>query len=192
MAEFNAAHVLHEAEEREEQLERGNRLVAVFAAIIAVFAALATLFANHSSISALAMKNEAILAMNKASDQYSYYESKRIKVQLNQALITAGAVRTPSGLKTMQSNMTREDGQAKTILKDAQDLQRESDDEYERAERFMQAYEKFEVSATLFEVSIVLVSITALIRAKGYGLLWVGGGGTLIGLIFFLNGVVLR
>jgi hypothetical protein len=192
MAEFNAAQVLHEADERAEQIENGNRLVAVLAAIIAVFAALATLFANHSSISALATKNEAILAMNKASDQYNYYESKRIKVQLNQALINAGVVRTADGLKKMQGIMTREDGQAKTILKDAQDLQRESDDQYERAERFMQAYEKFEVSATLFEVSIVLVSITALIRTKGFGLLWVGGGATFIGLIFFLNGLILR
>lgn len=193
MAEFNAAHVLHEADERQEHVAHGQKLIAVMAAIIAVFAALATLFANHSSITALATKNEAILAMNKASDQYNYYESKRIKVQLNQALISAGDVRSPSGLKTMQATMAKEDGQAKAILRDAQDLQRESDDQYERAERFMQAYEKFEVSATLFEVSIVLVSITALVGGKGWsGLLWVGGGATVIGIIFFLNGVMLR
>jgi hypothetical protein len=190
MAEFDAAHVMSEVKERGEQLAEGDKLVPILAAIIAVFAALATLFANHSSISSLATKNEAILEMSKASDQYNYYESKRIKVQLNQALIAAGLVTNGSGLKNMQGLMKHEDSQAKDILKDAQELQRESDDEYTRAERFMQSYEKFEVSATLFEVSIVLVSITALTRTRL--LLGLGGAATLVGLIYFLQGWMLR
>jgi hypothetical protein len=190
MAEFHASHTLHEAKELGEHLAEGEKLVPVLAAIIAVLAALATLFANHSSISGLATKNEAILAMSKASDQYNYYESKRIKVQLNQALINAGLVTNGDGMKKMKALMNKEDTQAKKILGDAQTLQKESDDEYARAERFMQSYEKFEVGATLFEVSIVLVSITALARTKA--LLFAGGGATLIGLVFFLQGMLLR
>lgn len=186
MPEFNAAHAINEAKERNEQLAEGEKLVPVLAAIIAVCAALATLFANHSSITGLATKNEAILAMNKASDQFNYYESKRIKVQLNQALINAGAVQNPTGLKKMQALMHKEDTQASRILKDAQGLQTKSDDDYESAERYMRSYEKFEVSATLFEVSIVLVSITALMRAKT--LLWVAGAATIVGVAFFAQG----
>lgn len=186
MPEFNAAHALDDAKENAERLAHGEKLVPVLAAIIAVCAALATLFANHSSISGLSTKNEAILAMNKATDQFNYYESKRIKVQLNQALINAGVVKDGTGLTKMQALMKKEDGQAATILQNAQSLQKQSDDQYERAERFMQSYEKFEVSATLFEVSIVLVSVTALMRTKA--LLLVAGGATLVGVLFFAQG----
>lgn len=190
MSEFNAAHAVHEAGERSEQLAEGEKLVPILASIIAVFAALATLFANHSSITGLATKNEAILAMNKATDTWNYYQAKRIKLEVNNALITAGAVKSGDGLKKMQATVTKQNTESQSVLAEAQGLQRESDDEYARAERYMQAYEKYEVAATLFEVSIVLVSITALMRTKA--LLWVGGGATLIGIVFFLQGMAVR
>ncbi len=191
MADFDATRTMSDVAERDAQLSRGMKTVPLLAAIIAVFAAIATLFANHSSISGLAAKNEAILAMSKASDQYNYYESKRIKVQLNQALITAGLVSSAAGLKTIQSGMAKEDEQAKNaILPEAQRLQSESDDHYRRSERYMQAYEKYEVSATLFEVSIVLVSLSALAQNKVF--LYTAGGATLIGIVFFALGWFIR
>lgn len=186
MSEFNAAQTLDEVRERGEQLAGGQKLVPILAAVIAVFAALATLFANHNSMSGLAMKNEAILSMSKAADQFSYYESKRIKSQLNEALINAGAVSSAAGLKKMRAVIQKEDGKAKVILKSAQRLQSDSDDKYERSERFMQSYEKYEVAATLFEVSIVLVSVTALMRTN---VLLIGAGAaTVVGLGFFATG----
>lgn len=190
MPEFNAAHALDEAEERNKLLGEGEKTVPVMAAIIAVLAALATLFANHSSISGLASKNEAILAMSKAADQYNYYESKRIKVQLNQALIAAGAVSNAGGLKTMQALMKKENSEAANILKDAKGLQSSSETNYAASEQYMRGYEKFEVAATLFEVSIVLVSVTALMRTKS--LLFVAGGASVVGLAFMAQGWLLH
>jgi Domain of unknown function (DUF4337) len=190
MAEFNPARAVKEARERTEQLTEGDKLVPILAAVIAVFAALATLFANHSSVTGLAKKNEAILAMNKAADQWSYYQAKRIKLEVNKALLLSGAASSAPGRTQMQNTVTKEDKASKAVLLDAQTLQKSSEDEYENSERFMQSYEKFEVAATLFEVSIVLVSITALMRTKV--LLWVAGGATLVGIIFFLQGSVLR
>ena len=190
MAEFNAAHTLDEAQERSKLLAEGQKTVPVMAAVIAVLAALATLFANHSSISGLASKNEAILAMSKAADQYNYYESKRIKVQLNQALISAGAVSSTAGLKSMQALMNKEDAEAANILKDAKGLQASSETDYAASEQYMRGYEKFEVAATLFEVSIVLVSITALMRTKS--LLLVAGGASIVGLAFMAQGWLLH
>lgn len=175
-----------EVAERTEQVHGGEKLIPVAAAIIAVLAALATLFANHSSISGLAQKNEGILYQTKASDQYNYYESKRIKVQLNQALINAGLVRDAKGLQTMKTLMAKEDSQAKTILVKAEQNQTESDDHSTAAESRMQAYESFEVGATLFEVSIVLVSITALMQTRV--LLYVASITSGVGLIFLISG----
>lgn len=190
MGEFHAGQALDEAKERREQVAEGEKLVPILAAIIAVFAALATLFANHSSMTGLATKNEAILASSKATDTWNHYQAKRLKIEVNRALINSGAVSSAAGLKKMESTVTKEDASSTDLQKEAQQLDAQSDDEYERSERFMQAYERFEVSATLFEVSIVLVSITALMRTNA--LLYVAGGATLVGMIFFLLGSLLR
>jgi hypothetical protein len=190
MPEFNAAHVINEARERNEQLAEGEKLVPILAAVIAVFAALATLFANHSSITGLATKNEAILVQSKAVDQWNYYQAKQIKLEVNNALILSGAVTNKNGLSLMNAAVAKERKKAADASAEAQQLTKQADDEYESAERYMRSYEKFEVSATLFEVSIVLVSITALMRAKT--LLWVAGGATIVGAAFFLQGWLLH
>lgn len=190
MAEFNAAHALSEAKERSEQVVEGDKLVPILAAIIAVFAALATLFANHSSISGLATKNEAILSSTKATDTWNYYQAKRVKIEVNNALMASGAATSAAGLKKMQTTVTKEDASSNALRLKAQQLDAQSDDDYERSERFMQSYEKFEVAATLFEVSIVLVSVTALMRNKT--LLYVAGGATMIGIVFFAQGSLLH
>lgn len=191
MSEFNAAHALNEAKERHEQAVEGEKLVPILAAIIAVFAAIATLFANHSSISGLAAKNEAILSSSKATDTWNYYQAKRLKIEVNNALIRSGAVSNGNGLRQMQATVSKEDSGSKALLTKAQQLDAQSDDSYERSERFMQSYEKYEVAATLFEVSIVLISITALMSSSK-ALLYVAGGATLIGVIFFAQGALLH
>lgn len=190
MAEFDAAHVLNEVKERGEQVEKGEKLVPILAAVIAVFAALATLFANHSSISGLATKNEAILLQSKASDEWNYYQAKRLKYEISSAFVLSGAAISKAGLSKLQSNAAKEDTESQDVQKDAQRIEAQSDDEYERADRFMQSYEKYEVAATFFEVSIVLVSITALMRTKV--LLYVGCGATLVGIGFFIQGWMLH
>ncbi len=180
---------MHEASERHEQVASGGKIVPVSAAIVAVLAALATLFAHHSSTSALAQKNEAILYQAKAADQYNYFESKRIKAQLNQSLIDSGIVASGSaGHQAMLGRINKENGEANVILKKAKALEAQSADHIERSEQFMNSYENHEVAATLFEVSIVLISITALMRSNV--LLWIAGGATLVGLGFFAVGLL--
>lgn len=190
MAEFDAAHTMDEIKERSEQVAEGRKLVPILAAIIAVLAALATLFANHSSISGLAMKNEAILDSSKATDMWNYYQAKRLKIEVNKALISAGAVSNSAGLKTMHGTITKEDRESAKVQARARALDAKSADEYERSERFMQSYEKYEVAATFFEVSVVLVSVTALMRTKV--LLGVAGVATLVGILFFAQGWMLH
>lgn len=190
MSEFHASHALEEAQERHEQAAEGEKLVPILAAVIAVFAALATLFANHSSVTGLATKNEAILSTAKATDTWNYYQAKQLKSEVNIALITSGAVTDANGRKKMLARVAKENTESKDLQTQASKLDERSRDLYERSERFMQAYEKFEVAATLFEVSIVLVSITALMRTKA--LLYFAGGFTLIGIVFFSQGWVLH
>jgi hypothetical protein len=189
MAEFNAAHVMREVDERTEQLERGGKLVPVATAIIAVLAALATLFSNHSSVLGLQSRTQAGITQTKASDQYNYYESKRIKAEVNQALMQAGLVKDPVALKALEQRIAKENNEAASILTQAQAQEAQSETELGQAERKMASYESHEIAATLFEVSIVLVSITALMT-RSRALLYIAGLFTLIGLGFFANGLI--
>lgn len=181
-----------EARERLEQTERGEKFIPVLTAIIAVFAALATLFSNHSSVTGLQARAQAGIQTTKAADQYNYYESKRIKIEVNQAFIGAGLVSNPATRKRMQDRITQEDAQARNVvLKKAQSEEAEAEAQLEKAERSMRSYENFEVSATLFEVAIVIVSITALMRG-GKPLIVTGIGASLIGLGFFIAGMLMH
>lgn len=187
MAEFDAERALSEAQERHEHLvEGGDRLAPVSAAVIAVLAALATLFANHGSTSTLSEKNEAILYQSKASDQYNYYESKRIKVHLLQALLDAGLVGSAKARSAFAVTINAEQTAAKRILAKAREDDAKVREHAAASEGHMAAYESDEIAATFFEVSVVLASLTALLRTRLF--LYAAWAGSLVGLGFFIAG----
>lgn len=189
MSEFNAASELRRVDDRVEQLEAGGKLVPISTAIIAVFAAVATLFSNHSSVLGLQARTQAGITQIKASDQYNYYESKRIKAEVNQALLQAELVSNPRALRALKGRIDQEYADAAPVLKKARQAETQSQAELLQAERKMASYESHEVAATLFEVAIVLVSITALmIRLRV--LLYVAVGFTVLGIGFFVSGLL--
>ncbi len=187
MPDFNAHHTLHEAGERHEQASEGAKLVPIAAAVIAVFAALATLFSNHSSVSGLQKRTLAGIYQTRAADSYSYYESSRIKIEIDGALLQVAAVK-PATAAALKSRISKESQKSEKTLEQARSNEEEANKYIEDAERHMGSYERFEVSATLFEVSIVLVSITALMRTRA--LMYVGCVATVIGLGFFSAGFI--
>jgi len=186
MPEFNAHHALREAGERHEQLSVGDKLVPISAAVIAVLAALATLFSNHSSVLGLEKRTLAGIFQTRAADSYNYYESSRIKIEVNQALLQSGVVASAGGSKTMSARIAKEQAKSQKVLADAQKNEKEADAYLHNAEQYMTSYEKFEYAATLFEVSIVMVSITALVRTRTF--MYFGAAATVIGLGFFFAG----
>jgi len=186
MGEFHAGQALDEAIERHESVSKGDRLVPISAAVIAVFAALATLFSNHASINAIAQKNEAILWQSKATDSYNYYEAKRIKLEVNQALLRSGLVSVAGARSRLAGVVRKEDAGSAKVLKLARRQEALSEEHSQLSERSMGAYERHEIAATLFEVSVVLVSITALTRTRA--LLIAAAIATAAGLVFFAAG----
>lgn len=188
MAEFHTHHALTEAQERNHQLGEGEKLVPIAAAVVAVLAALATLFSNHSSVSGLEKRTLAGIYQTRAADSYNYYESSRIKIEVNQGILQSGIATQAASRKTMQGRVDKEDVKSHRTLVEAQQSEATADKYLEDAEKAMKSYESFEVAATLFEVSIVLVSITALMATRA--LFYVGAGTTLVGLIFFAIGLL--
>ncbi|HZZ63896.1 MAG TPA: DUF4337 family protein [Candidatus Baltobacteraceae bacterium] len=187
MSEFDAGTTLREVNERHAQLTMGQKIVPVVTAIIAVMGALATLSAHHRSTAALAQKNEGVLLQTKASDQYNYYDSTRMRVQLSQTLIAADLVKPGSqGYKILEEEIRRDTAQSRAIFDKAESLETASGAAMERADHAMHSYENAEVAAALFQVSIVLASITALTRTRAF---LIGAAGlSLLGLAFFIVG----
>ncbi|HET7813624.1 MAG TPA: DUF4337 family protein [Candidatus Baltobacteraceae bacterium] len=183
MPEFHTHHALAEAGERHEQLTEGNKLVPIAAAVIAVLAALATLFSNHSSVSGLQQRTLAGIYQTRAADSYSYYESSRIKIEVNQSMIQSGLVSSAPARAAMTTRVDKEQKKSAATLEQAKKNEETANEYLESAEKRMTSYEHFEWSATLFEVAVVLVSITALMRQ--HTLMYVGFVATAIGLIFF-------
>lgn len=186
MPEFHTHHALTEADERNEQLSEGNIVVPIAAAIIAVLAALATLFSNHSSVKGLERRTLAGIYQTRAADSYSYYESSRIKIEVNQAIVQSGLVTSSKPRAAMNARVAKEQQKSAGTLSDAKKSEEISHNYLEDAEKTMSSYEHFEWAATLFEVSVVLVSITAL--AKTRVLLYAGFLATAVGLVFFSMG----
>jgi hypothetical protein len=166
---FEAHKVAEEARERHERLERGGgeshgaRWVPIAASILAVIAALANLVSNQRSAAALIAKNEAILAQAKATDAYNFYESRRIRQRLYEALVDSGVATDPARVTKLRKTAADEIVKEKPILKQAQDSEHAVDVANERSEHALKAHEILEIAVTFFEIAIVLVSISALV-----------------------------
>ncbi|HTU71270.1 MAG TPA: DUF4337 family protein [Candidatus Baltobacteraceae bacterium] len=150
-----------------------DRFVPFFTAIVAVLAALGTLFAHHRSIQALSLRNDAVLATVKASDQYGYYQTKQLKVTLYQAL------NRPSGVAEEQRTSLAIYAQAKA-------LETQAEDEQKHSESYLTSFETLEIATTLFEISIAFASIAALTDSRM--ILYAGAALTAIGLVLGVVG----
>lgn len=108
------------------QAQNGNRIVSLSAAILAVLAALGTLFAHHRSISALSVKNHAILAQARATDSYSSYEAKQIRYNIYQALLASEIVTNAESRARLKTVADHERATSPSVLEKARRLEDEA------------------------------------------------------------------
>jgi uncharacterized membrane protein YcjF (UPF0283 family) len=184
----NVAKVLHEAGERQQNIERGNRAAALAAAIIAVLAALGTLFSHHRSISALTAKSQAILLQARAAERRNASEAKEIRSELYAALLKAGIAQTAESRQALASVVDREKDAAASASKEADTFENESLDYDARSDVSMRSYETLEWATAIFEMAIVLVSISTL--SRNLALLIVGCALSGCGLVLMIVGLL--
>ncbi len=175
-----------EAAERHEEISRGHRFIPLVAAIIAVLAALGTMLSHHRSVEALTLKNTAILTTAKASDQYTAYQTKRVRVAVYSTLLLGDVIRDPKGRANTQKALDHESATSVAVLKEAQRLEHSATEEQQESESLMSSFVTLEVGTTLFEIAIVLSSISALTKSRA--LLWVAVGTSAIGIILLAVG----
>lgn len=165
-----------------------GRFVAAATAIIAVLAALSTLFTHHRSILALAAKNRAILAQTRATDYFTSYESKQVRYNFYDTLLASDLVHKPEVRARLTAVSKQQATASEKDLEKARALEAQADSDDERSETILKSYETLQFGTTMLEVSIILLSISALARARVFVLVGCGLGS--VGLLFFIFGLL--
>lgn len=166
---------LHESMEEKafETREKWISRVALSAAILAVLAAIASMLAGHHV-------NEAIIERLKASDQWSYYQSKGIK---------ASVLNTKLDLYIVLGKPIPEDDSKKMeeYKKDQVAIKEKAEEIEDSGNKHLALHNIQSRAVTCFQIGIALAAIAVLTRRKQlwYGSVLLGG----IGCLFLLQSI---
>lgn len=165
-------HINHEV--RHSAKENNIMLYAITSAFYAIFSAISALFAGHYS-------NEAMIEQIKASDQWSYYQAKSIKlsvteskIELQKSLKVKIDKETLSKIERYKSEITS----ISAIAKEKEEL----------SKMYLQKHLSFAKSVTMFQIAIVMTAFAILIKRKNFwymSLLF-----AMIGIIFLTYGYI--
>jgi hypothetical protein len=171
----------------QEELERSGgrflRHIALTTAVVAAVAAIAALKAGSTANEALVLKTEATRLQAEASDQWTYYQAKGIKLAVAQAAAApwqALGKRPPGDLLQKQQRYAAEQEEIKTK---AEALERERDARSREADHLLHQHHGFANAVALFQVAIALGALAALTRNRAVWFASLSLGG--VGLAFF-------
>lgn len=169
----------NEVQELQEHAEHGShesalRPVAFTMSVLAVLVAVTTVLGHRTH-------TEAVLAQNKATDQWNYYQAHKIRdndTELMQDVLGVVAVTNPAGAAKLEKSYA--DHRAKWVndLKDEQDKAEALEQQVESAEH---RASRFDLGEAMLEIGLVITSVTLLTRQRLY---WY------FGMVFALCGVI--
>ncbi len=165
---------IHEAAEGHEHRAGFNMQVALSTAILAVVAAVAALLAGHAA-------NEALLEQIKASDQWSYYQSKSIKENV---LSTKLALIVAMG-KTIEGADAKKLAEYKTEM---EEIKTEAEAKEAESAGHMKQHVTLARSVTLFQIAIALAAVAVLTKKRPLWLVSLALGAA--GACFFVGGLL--
>jgi uncharacterized protein DUF4337 len=153
-------------EEMEHQSGRLLRTVALSTAITAAFAAFAALEAGHTVNEALMLKMDAARLETAASDQWSYYQAKGIKLAVEQSTAASWLAAGRKPPEELASQARRYQAEQDSIRRVAQGLERERDAKSREADGLLERHHSFADAVALFQVAIALGAVAALTRMR--------------------------
>lgn len=175
-------------EEIEKEGKGGARLlrwIALTTAILAALAAIASLEAGATVNEALVLKTESTKLQSQASDQWAYYQAKRIKADVVQASATSWTATGKTPPASIASETARYSAQQDTIREKAKELENERDAKSREADELLERHHHYAGAVALFQVAIALGAIAALtrVRAVWLGSMVVGGAGIVLAIL---------
>ena len=162
-----------QAQKDKEQRESWTKYTSLSIVFIAVLAAVATQWAGKYSSRTLVKLNEATLHQAKASDSWSYYQAKSIKLNLYelsreqlQRASSAPNGTTPTGLAALDERIKRYGSEKDKILTDAKALEQQRDAARRAADTASEHGSGMGMAVSLYQISIAMGSICLVVKKK--------------------------
>lgn len=152
--------------EVEHQAAKGSSLaqsIAIFTAIMATIGAVVSYQGSNTQITAMLLKNEAVLKKTEAANQWNYYQAKSSKGHLME--LAVALVDEKKG-EYYKKQMERYNEEKKEIKLKAEELEAQAKAANEASAQKMHPHHKLEQAMTLIQIAISLASITVLTRKK--------------------------
>ena len=169
--------------------EAGDHLpstVAMTIAILAVIAATVGSLETLESGNAISAKNEAVLAQNKATDQWNFFQAKSIKKNMFAIAAANGGPNADGFNKQAKKN----DDESADIQKEAKALEDDSHSKLAEADAHEGRHHWLTVAVTLLHVSIAVATISIIIGGKKWpwhASLGLGAAGALVAGFAYLH-----
>jgi len=182
---------LREAVHEELEKEGGSFLkqIALTTAILAAFAAVAALLAGSTVNEALVAKTEATTLQAQASDQWTYYQAKGIKRELQQTAPNAWLAAGKAAPPRYAEEADRYRREQQQIDAKARELEHRRDERSREADHLLHSHHGYANAVALFQVSIALGAVAALSRSRWvwYASMAAGAAGILLFAVTFLR-----
>lgn len=168
----------NEASELQEHAEHGAheasmRPVAFTMSLLAVLVAVTTVLGHRTH-------TEAVLNQNKATDQWNFYQAKKIRAndtQLAQDLLSVMTVTDKTAAAKVAQSYVDHQEKWSDDLKEEQEKAKQLEERVEQAEA---RANRFDLGEALLEIGLVVTSVTLLTRSRAY---WY------FGMVFALGGI---
>jgi hypothetical protein len=155
------------AELHERREDRFSRRVALVTAVFAVFLAIAALGGNH------AMK-EMLLAQQKSSDQWAFYQAKVIRehqyrgqrLRLEADLVERGASMRPEARARLEDLLKKFDEEEKRYATEKRDIERDAKTLEHERDAWQARDPYFLFSEAVLQIAIVMASVSILSRSR--------------------------
>ena len=156
-----------EAHERVEHAREGHdnpliNQVTLTIAILAVAAAVVASLETTEADKAIIAKNDAVLAQNRASDAWSFYQAKSFKKNLYELAAQQGGPKAADNAKVAARNAADQLG----IQNRAKALEAERENANHRAERFEIRHGWLTIASTLLHMAIAIATLSIILGRR--------------------------
>src|SRR5579875_1679652 len=134
--------------------------VSILVAVLAVVTAATSSLENTETAGAITDSSRAVLAQDKATDQWNFYEAKSLKNNMLDIAASAGGAKAADYAKKSAHEASDEAsalGQAKTF-------EHARDEAIESSERHERRHHRLAIAATLLEIGIAISTIAIITR----------------------------
>ena len=173
-----AEHSVHVPHHHEKPVRGLVQWVAIFTAVMATVGAVVGHEATETANKAILLKNDAVLKMAKANDQWAYYQAVSTKIHLME-LSKEIAPASATARQKAEEKLAKYNTQKQEIEAKAKELESQVEKDNAKSASFALPRQQLGFSLALLQIAISVASVTVLTERKwlfGVALLSAAGG----------------